>query len=170
MPRVAPSVLRFVPLLLASTLFSSPAWASCAPEAGQELQETVQSAPPPQENLPAAAPAHAEADAGNEARAALAAIGRLDDADTALSLSAEGAALYDREAVKLDGYAYCSQAVELAEKGEFRESARAASKALHVALETGNKDLLGKAYRDLAIAFNYAGQLERAEQFAILEL
>ena len=170
MPRVAPSVLRFVPLLLASTLFSSPAWASCAPEAGQEQQETVQSAPPPQENPPAAAPAQAEADAGNEARAALAAIGRLDDADTALSLAAEGAALYDREAVKLDGYAYCSQAVELAEKGEFRESARAASKALHVALETGNKDLLGKAYRDLAIAFNYAGQLERAEQFANLAL
>ena len=169
MPRVAPSVLRFVPLLLASTLFSSPAWASCAPEAGQEQQETVQSAPP-QENPPAAAPAQAEADAGNEARAALAAIGRLDDADTALSLAAEGAALYDREAVKLDGYAYCSQAVELAEKGEFRESARAASKALHVALETGNKDLLGKAYRDLAIAFNYAGQLERAEQFANLAL
>ena len=82
MPRVAPSVLRFVPLLLASTLFSSPAWASCAPDAGQEQQEAVQSAPP-QENPPAAAPAQAEADAGNEARAALAAIGRLDDADTA---------------------------------------------------------------------------------------
>ena len=31
-------------------------------------------------------------------------------------LAAEGAALYDREAVKLDGYAYCSQAVELAEQ------------------------------------------------------
>ncbi|QIL20911.1 CHAT domain-containing protein [Thermomonas sp. HDW16] len=111
-----------------------------------------------------------DADAAGEAREVLAAIGRLDDADTALSLAAEGAALYDREAVKLDGYAYCSQAVELAEKGEFRESARAASKALHVALQTGNKDLLGKAYRDLAIAFNYAGQLERAEQFANLAL
>lgn len=72
--------------------------------------------------------------------------------------------------VKLDGYAYCSQAVELAEKGEFRESAQAASKALHVALQTGNKDLLGKAYRDLAIAFSYGGQLERAEQFANLAL
>ena len=81
----------------------------------------------------------------SEARQALAAIGRLEDADTALALAAEGAALYEREAVKLDGYAYCSQAVELAEKGEFRESTRAASKALHVALQTGNVDLLGKA-------------------------
>ena len=106
----------------------------------------------------------------SEARQALAAIGRLEDADTALALAAEGAALYEREAVKLDGYAYCSQAVELAEKGEFRESTRAASKALHVALQTGNTDLLGKAYRDLAIAFSYAGQLERAEQFAMLSL
>ena len=109
-------------------------------------------------------------DAMSEARQALAAIGRLEDADTALALAAEGAALYEREAVKLDGYAYCSQAVELAEKGEFRESTRAASKALHVALQTGNVDLLGKAYRDLAIAFSYAGQLERAEQFATLSL
>jgi len=171
MPRVASSVLRFVPLLLASILLSHTASASCAPEPGQEAAQPVQTAPPqesPPANTPVATPT--ETEARDEARAALAAIGRLDDADTALSLAAEGAALYDREAVKLDGYAYCSQAVELAEKGEFRESARAASKALHVALQTGNTDLLGKAYRDLAIAFNYAGQLERAEQFANLAL
>ena len=171
MPCAAPSILRLVPLLLASFAFTSPAWASCAPEAGQEQQETAQAAQV--QDAPPAATATAQADdadAGREAREVLAAIGRLDDADTALSLAAEGAALYDREAVKLDGYAYCSQAVELAEKGEFRESARAASKALHVALQTDNKDLLGKAYRDLAIAFNYAGQLERAEQFANLAL
>jgi CHAT domain-containing protein len=121
---------------------------------------------PALQSVPEAAPV----DAMSEARQALAAIGRLEDADTALALAAEGAALYEREAVKLDGYAYCSQAVELAEKGEFRESTRAASKALHVALQTGNTDLLGKAYRDLAIAFSYAGQLERAEQFAMLSL
>ena len=176
MRRAAPSVLRLVPLLVASILllsamFTLPAWASCAPDPRGSAQEAQEEPAPPQVAAPADTPAPADdADAGNEARAALAAIGRLDDADTALSLAAEGAALYDREAVKLDGYAYCSQAVELAEKGEFRESARAASKALHVALETGNKDLLGKAYRDLAIAFNYAGQLERAEQFANLSL
>ena len=105
-----------------------------------------------------------------EATAALAAAGRLEDADTALSLAAEGAALYDAEPVKKDGYDYCSQAVALAEQGEFRESARAASKALHVALQTNNRDLLGKAYRDLAIAFSYAGRLDRAEQFANLAL
>ena len=172
MPSAAPSILRVVPLLLASIVFfPSHAIANCAPEggvswspggsgAGQEVVARESSAP-----AVAAAP-----DAGSEAREVLAALGRLDDADTALSLAAEGAALYEREAVKLDGYAYCSQAVELAEQGEFRQSARAASKALHVALQTGNTDLLGKAYRDLAIAFSYAGQLERAEQFAMLSL
>ena len=94
----------------------------------------------------------------------------LGDTDTAISLAADGAALYARETNKLDGYAYCTQAIQLAEKGEFRESARAASKALHVALQTGNTDLLGKAYRDLAIAFSYGGQIQRAEQFANLAL
>ncbi len=144
-----------------------PVQAGCAPAAALAAAgvpvQAIQTPP----SQPSAAPA---ADATREAREVLAAIGRLDDADTALSLAAEGAALYAREPVKLDGYAYCSQAVELAERGEFRESARAASKALHVALQTGNLDLLGKAYRDLAIAFNYAGQLERAEQFANLAL
>ena len=144
--------------------------ASCAPLGGAVSTSTslVSGAVLAPQTAPAAAVP--SADVQGEARQALAAIGRLEDADTALSLAAEGAALYEREAVKLDGYAYCSQAVELAEKGEFRESTRAASKALHVALQTGNTDLLGKAYRDLAIAFSYAGQLERAEQFANLSL
>lgn len=119
---------------------------------------------------PAPAPIPQARANGDDARLALDAMRRLQDADTALALAAEGAALYASERVKLDGYAYCSQAVELAELGELRESARAASKALHVALQTGNPDLLGKAYRDLAIAFSYAGQLERAEQFATLAL
>lgn len=124
----------------------------------------------PAQDIVAAPATVDDTDIQGEARRALSAIQRIEDADSALSLAADGAALYEREAVKLDGYAYCSQAVELAEKGEFRESAQAASKALHLALETNNKDLLGKAYRDLAIAFSYAGQLERAEQFFILAL
>ena len=174
MLRAARSIIRIAPALMGLLFLAcSPAWAACAPDGSQEQTSTAQAAaqemtpPPPSTQAPAVGP---DDDASGEARAALAAIGRLEDADTALSLAAEGAALYDREAVKLDGYAYCSQAVELAEKGEFRDSTRAASKALHIALQTGNKDLLGKAYRDLSIAFSYAGQLERAEQFANLSL
>src|SRR3546814_13430878 len=78
--------------------------------------------------------------------------------------------LFRSDEVKLDGYQYCSQAVALAERGELRRSVQAASKALHVALQSGNNDLLGKAYRDLAITFSYAGSLERAEAFAKLAL
>ena len=173
MPHFAHPAVRAVPLLLALLAFAPLAHASCAPDGGGQSTRGGPSASmqlPAQDAAvtpPAAAP---PADIKGEARAALAAIERIEDADTALSLAADGAALYDREPVKLDGYAYCSQAVELAEKGEFRESAQAASKALHVALETGNTDLLGKAYRDLSIAFSYAGQLERAEQFAELAL
>ncbi|WP_256645151.1 CHAT domain-containing protein [Thermomonas paludicola] len=172
MPRAASFAFGLAVLLLGCSFASPAAYAACSPEPGVMVAASVaagaQSAPAAAP--PTAAPAAQAPDAKGEAREVLAAIGRLDDADTALSMAAEGAALYAREAVKLDGYAYCSQAVELAEKGEFRESARAASKALHVALQTGNTDLLGKAYRDLAIAFSYAGQLERAEQFATLAL
>lgn len=168
MPRAASSVFGLAVLVLVACPVVR---AGCA--AGDEPSATPalvspQSAPVAAPTSQALPPTVAEASA--EAREVLAAVGRLDDADTALSLAAEGAALYDAEKVKLDGYAYCSQAVELAEQGEFRESARAASKALHVALQSGNVDLLGKAYRDLAIAFSYAGQLERAEQFANLAL
>ena len=170
MRRTASSSTGLAVFLLALSFASPVVHASCAPLGGAVSTSTslVSGAVLAPQTAPAAAVP--SADVQGEARQALAAIGRLEDADTALSLAAEGAALYEREAVKLDGYAYCSQAVELAEKGEFRESTRAASKALHVALQTGNTDLLGKAYRDLAIAFSYAGQLERAEQFANLSL
>ena len=170
MRRTASSSTGLAVFLLALSFASPMVHASCAPLGGAVSTSTslVSGAVLAPQTAPAAAVP--SADVQGEARQALAAIGRLEDADTALSLAAEGAALYEREAVKLDGYAYCSQAVELAEKGEFRESTRAASKALHVALQTGNTDLLGKAYRDLAIAFSYAGQLERAEQFANLSL
>lgn len=154
-------------------LVCGSAWANCAPDAALVAASGLASSASVAAPDPAFAPQARRAAppaADGRAREALEAMARLQDADTALSLAAEGAALYARERVKLDGYAYCSQAVELADLGELRESARAASMALHVALETGNPDLLGKAYRDLSIAFSYAGQLERAEQFAALAL
>lgn len=166
MPRLAHFPLAAAVWLLGASLASFQVAASCAPDVGSAGVQTRVSPMP----LMAAVTAADQSQALAEAQKALAAIGRLEDADTALSMAAEGAALYNREKVKQDGYAYCSQAVELAEAGEFRESAQAASKAMYVALQTGNTDLLGKAYRDLAIAFSYAGQIERAEQFANLAL
>ena len=91
---------------------------------------------------------------------------RLAEADSLDGIAAEGALLYSNEAVKMDGYEYCGQAVALADKGEFRLSIRAASKALHVAQATGNEDLQALANRDLAIAYSYSGHLDQAEQFA----
>ena len=115
---------------------------------------------------PAAQPVRAQgAGAANEATAPLSKA-RLADADTLLGFAAEGAALYAAEPVKLSGYQYCSQAVALAERGEFRQSLRAASKALHLAQDTNNDDLRALALRDLAIVMNYSGELDKAESFA----
>lgn len=91
---------------------------------------------------------------------------RARDAETITSLSAEGQLLYQKDRIKLDGAMYCVQAVALAEKGEFRLSIQAASKALVLGQQQSRWGLVGSAKRDLAIAYNYAGDLERAAQYA----
>lgn len=101
-----------------------------------------------------------------EAAAARQEKARLADTDTLLALTNDGAILYSQDTVKLSGYQYCSQAVALAETGEFRQSVRAASKALHLANSTNDPNLLAVANRDLAIVYSYSGQLEKAEEFA----
>ncbi|QOF79124.1 CHAT domain-containing protein [Variovorax sp. 38R] len=118
---------------------------------------------------PAPAPSAPAASAGGpsaEAAADRMAQARLADTDTLLALTSEGAVLYGQDAVKLSGYQYCSQAVALAEAGEFRQSVRAASKALHLANATSDPNLRAVANRDLAIVYSYSGQLEKAEEFA----
>lgn len=94
------------------------------------------------------------------------ALARHRDANGLLALSAEGRALYERDVIKLDGYGYCGRSIALAEQGEFRQSIRAASKALHLGQSSDNEDLRSLAQRDLAIAYNYAGLLDEAERFA----
>ena len=94
------------------------------------------------------------------------ALARQRDAQNVLVLSVEGKALFERDAIKLDGYTYCGRAVALAEQGEFRQSIRAASKALHLGVEADNEDLRAVAQRDLAIAYSYAGLLDDAERYA----
>jgi Uncharacterized protein conserved in bacteria len=101
---------------------------------------------------------------------ALKAQARMDDVDTALALSADGALLYGASAVKMDGYQYCSQAVALAEKGELRQSVRAASQALYLAQQSKDDELLARAYRDLAIVYGYGGDYEKATAFAKVAL
>lgn len=95
---------------------------------------------------------------------------RMDDADTALALSTDGALLYGASPLKMDGYQYCSQAIALAEKGELRQSVRAASQALYLAQQSKDDELLARAYRDLAIVYGYGGDYERATAFAKVAL
>ncbi|WP_250530096.1 CHAT domain-containing protein [Caballeronia sp. ATUFL_F1_KS4A] len=91
---------------------------------------------------------------------------RVRDAETIATLSQEGRLLLARDQVKLDGYAYCSMSVAAAERGDFRESIEAASRALVVARETDNAHLAALSRRDLAIAYSYAGDLDDAERYA----
>jgi CHAT domain-containing protein len=91
---------------------------------------------------------------------------RSRDTETIKSLSTEGQLLYQKDRVKLDGAMYCAQAVALAEKGEFRLSIQAASKALVLGKQESRAGLVSSAKRDLAIAYNYAGDLEHAAQYA----
>jgi len=91
---------------------------------------------------------------------------RVRDAETIATLSQEGRLLLARDQVKLDGYAYCSMSVAAAERGDFRESIEAASRALVVARQTDNANLAALSRRDLAIAYSYAGDLDDAEKYA----
>jgi CHAT domain-containing protein len=94
------------------------------------------------------------------------AVTRQRDATSLRTLSAEGQTLLARDVVKLDGYSYCGQAMSLAEQGEFRQSIRAASKALYLGERDSKPDLQALAHRDLAVAYLYAGQFDEAEQYA----
>ncbi len=114
--------------------------------------------------MPALAQGNAESVAPTGALAN--ALARQRDAQNVLVLSSEGKALFERDAVKVDGYTYCGRAVALAEQGEFRQSIRAASKALHLGSAANNDDLKAVAQRDLAIAYSYAGLLGDAERYA----
>jgi len=109
----------------------------------------------------------AQTDAGqDEGRVTNAAVARQRDATSLRTTSAEGQTLLDRDVVKLDGYAYCGQATSLAEQGEFRQSIRAASKALFLGERDKKPDLQALAHRDLALAYLYAGKLDEADQYA----
>lgn len=103
---------------------------------------------------------------GPEGAATAQALTRLREANQPRTLVQEGQALLDRDVIKLDGYAYCGQATSLAEQGDFRQSIRAASKALFLGERDKKPDLQALAHRDLALAYLYAGKIDDAERFA----
>ena len=91
---------------------------------------------------------------------------RLREMETLAKLTTEGRSLYDADTPKRTGYEYCGLSVGLAARGEFRLAVREASKALFLGQSQGNDDLIAHAKRDLAVAYSYAGNLDRAQQYA----
>jgi CHAT domain-containing protein len=96
----------------------------------------------------------------------LAAERRIGEMENLTSLTAEGRALYAADEHKRNGYDYCRLAIPLAEQGEFRRAVREASKALFLGQTHGNDDLVAHAKRDLAVAYSYAGHMDRAQAYA----
>lgn len=90
----------------------------------------------------------------------------LRDAETAAGLLASGKLLYGADTHKQDWAQYCSNAVALANRGEFRQAVREASKALFLGQSSNNTTALAYASRDLAHAYSLAGDLDAAEQWA----
>jgi tetratricopeptide (TPR) repeat protein len=96
----------------------------------------------------------------------LAALTRYRDAESVIRLTEEGKILYAADTNKRSGYDYCSTSIRFAEQGEFRESVRQATRALFLGEQERNTDLQAMARRDLASVYSYAGNLDRAEQYA----
>jgi CHAT domain-containing protein len=88
------------------------------------------------------------------------------EAESAARLSSEGQVLYSADKAKQDGYQYCTLAVGLLDRGELRLAIREASKALYLGQAGGDRCLVAFAKRDLASAYNLAGYLDRAGEFA----
>ncbi len=91
---------------------------------------------------------------------------RAMEAESAARLAGEGEVLFGADKLKSDGYTYCSRAVSLLEQGELRLGIREASKALYLGQRGSDLWLMAAAKRDLAYAYDLAGYLDRAVQFA----
>lgn len=91
---------------------------------------------------------------------------RAREVESASALAALGDTLYRADVDKRDGFAYCRNAHQLAERGEFRLAIREASKALFLGRAQRNPHLVALARRDLAAAYVMAGENEAAIEHA----
>lgn len=89
---------------------------------------------------------------------------RVKEAESLTKLTAEGRLLYADDYRKWGDI--CREAWQLAEDGHFREAIRMASKALFIGESQGNSSAQAYARRDLSLAYSYAGQLDRALEYA----
>jgi CHAT domain-containing protein len=123
-------------------------------------------APPPTDTATARAAAIAATAPAPDTGAFRLAQARERDAESLKTLTTDGQLLLGRDRVRLPAYEYCNLAVAAAERGDFRDSIEAASRALVLAQQTDNGDLVALSKRDLAIAYGYAGDLDDAERYA----
>jgi hypothetical protein len=95
-----------------------------------------------------------------------AALVRYKDMESASRLTAEVQALFRADGANKTGYQYCADSIRLAEAGLFREAIQAASKALFLGEKARDDDVIAHAKRDLGMAYLYANELDRAQQYA----
>jgi CHAT domain-containing protein len=107
---------------------------------------------------PAAAPAPPAP--GSRAAQALA------ETEAAAAIAAEGRALLSAEAQPRDGRFYCEASAALADRGEYRAAIQAASMALFLGQQDGDRILMAHAARNLAYAYSLAGALDPAQRWA----
>ncbi|MCC7046600.1 MAG: CHAT domain-containing protein [Alphaproteobacteria bacterium] len=88
------------------------------------------------------------------------------EADAVVRIAAEGRALLAVEAQPLAAVSYCSASGALADRGEYRAAIQAASMALFLGQQSGDKTLLAHAARNLAYAYSLAGALDQAQRWA----
>jgi len=114
--------------------------------------------------MPAAVSGQSAAPAGPIA--ALLAEQRARDAETATAIASRGRLLYDADRTQKDWQGYCADSQRLSDNGEFRRAIRQASKALYLGERDNNAVALAFAMRDLAYAYGFAGELDKAEEWA----
>ena len=91
----------------------------------------------------------------------------LKDAESAAGLMASGRLLYNSDDIQRTWGQYCGQSQALANRGEFRQAVREASKALFLGnFGGGGVSAVAYASRDLAHAYSLAGDLDRAKEWA----
>lgn len=90
----------------------------------------------------------------------------LRDFEIATKVAAMGGLHYQADDNKLSWSRYCGNSVMLANSGEFRLAVREASKALYLGQGESNPTARAYASRDLAYAYNMAGDVDRALYWA----
>src|SRR5690348_12673305 len=90
----------------------------------------------------------------------------LKEFESAASLVAGGKFLYEHESNRQPWGQMCRNSLGLSNQGDFREAVRTASQVLFIGETSGNFKTRAYASRDLAYAYNFAGDTANSEKWA----